>query len=220
MQSFNALASSIDGPASTALKGFSSALTGLATGGMFGVVASVANVAFGLIGDYINDCIKKAEQFKELLVTGVTGGINTIASKSAEIYRKFADGNKDGNTSAARKIEANNASQRKYEADVDLGTQDELKTAKLESEKKLIIAEGEYLKATERAKTELENATTKRLALFDQHEAAQEVIGQLESQHAELKTAENNFLIESGGILKKEKELKTKANQTVEELIA
>lgn len=214
------IATVADKDVSTALKGMSGVISGMATGGLFGMLAAAATTAFELIKSHIEKTKEKAKELADAINQSIQTGFNKVKDSFSGIDKSVADSRKE--------IESFiKTAQGKHAADV------RIKVAQLHTETLQKITDGmsdagkKAIEAQEKYNAELIKQNGAILAnaeaetgLNQQKIAIEQALQQNTNSLAEARAQMASFERENSGELTRYNGLLDSANKTIEEMIA
>lgn len=89
------IATVADKDVSTALKGMSGVISGMATGGLFGMLAAAATTAFELIKSHIEKTKEKAKELADAINQSVQAGFNKVKDSFSGVDKAVANSRKE-----------------------------------------------------------------------------------------------------------------------------
>lgn len=89
------IATVADKDVSTALKGMSGVISGMATGGLFGMLAAAATTAFELIKSHIEKTKEKAKELADAINQSIQAGFNKVKDSFSGVDKAVANSRKE-----------------------------------------------------------------------------------------------------------------------------
>lgn len=94
----NNVAGMLDGQVADSVKGFSSLLRGLGSGGVFGLVTAAATAALGFIITKFNEAKEAAAKFSEICRTELVDAMTAASTKFKDVSTDIANAKADANS--------------------------------------------------------------------------------------------------------------------------
>lgn len=214
------IATVADKDVSTALKGMGGVISGMATGGLFGMLAAAATTAFELIKSHIEKTKEKAKELADAINQSIQTGFNKVKDSFSGIDKSVANSRKEIESFIKTAQGQHAADVRIKVAQLHTETLQKITDGMSEAGKKAIEAQEKYNAELIKQNGAIMANAEAETGLNQQKVAIEQALQQNTNSLAEARAQMASFERENSGELTRYNGLLESANKTIEEMTA